>query len=213
MLDSARFRGLWSHFTSGDSTTVFDRLRTAYSEPHRAYHNAVHIAACLRQLDRVRDQAERPDELELAIWYHDVVYDTHAADNEERSAAFAVREMISAGIAVETAARVERLILVTKHDREPESADAALLLDIDLSILGRGQEEFDAYDRDIRTEYCWVPEGEYRDARAAILRRFLDRPVIFRTPAFRSFETPARRNLEVAIAKLTSLGARSASKG
>ena len=204
MLDRNRFLDLWRRLGGNDGSATFERLRTAYSDPDRAYHNDNHIADCLGQFDRVRSQADRPDELELALWFHDAVYDTHASDNEERSAEFAAKEMAADGIDAEIATRIERLILVTKHDREPYSDDSALLVDIDLSILGRDPEAFAAYDRAIRAEYLWVPEDAYRTGRSAVLQGFLDRPAIFRTAPFRSFEAAARRNLADAIAELRS---------
>jgi predicted metal-dependent HD superfamily phosphohydrolase len=202
MVDRLRFQHLWSRIGASDSTPVFERLRDAYDEPHRAYHNAVHICDCLTQFDRVFSSAERPDEVETAIWFHDVVYDPHAKDNEERSADWAVSELAAAGVPADLCDRVRQLILATKHDGEPTTLDARLLVDIDLTILGRDPDVFDAYDRAIRREYDWVSEAEFRVARAKILRRFLSRPAIFQSPEFAGMEVQARRNLERALRSL-----------
>jgi predicted metal-dependent HD superfamily phosphohydrolase len=202
MLDRDRFQRLWSRLASGDASPVFDRLADAYSEPHRAYHNATHIRDCLEQFDRAREFAERQDEVEAAIWFHDAVYDPRAKDNEERSADWAASALRNAGAEEEIIHRVLHLILATKHDAEPESPDARLLMDVDLSILGRDPGAFDHYDRAIRREYEWVPEEQYRDGRTGILQRFLDRPRIYITPPFLELETAARNNLKLAIDRL-----------
>jgi predicted metal-dependent HD superfamily phosphohydrolase len=204
MLVDRRWRGLWQRLgAEGDASAVFAELCDAYAQPHRAYHNAVHIEDCLCQFDLARAEAERPDEVEAALWFHDAVYDPHDADNEERSAAWASRVLTEVGVSPDRRERIAALILTTKHDREPDGRDAALLLDVDLSILGREPEAFAAYDRAIRQEYQWVPEADYRTGRAAILERFLRRPAIYHTEFFRRrLESAARRNLERVVPSL-----------
>jgi predicted metal-dependent HD superfamily phosphohydrolase len=99
--------------------------------------------------------------------------------------------------------RIAALIMATKHDRNPASPDEALLIDVDLSILGRSPEEFAAYDAAIRREYSEVPEDQYRTGRVKVLEGFLHRDAIYLTEFFRErFEASARRNLEQAISSL-----------
>ena len=189
----------------GACRATFEALIAAYSEAHRHYHGAHHIAACLALLDEVRDLAERPAEVELALWFHDAVYKTRAFDNEARSADWAERFLAEAGAAPAAAARVRAHILATRHAAEPAAGDTALTVDIDLSILGRPPADFDAFDRAIREEYAWVPGFLYRRKRAEVLQGFLDRPAIYVTPAlFQRFEAPARENLQRALGRLAS---------
>ena len=97
MINLSRWRALWRRLEGQtDSEPVFDQLQTHYTEPHRAYHNLDHIADCLAQFDRAKHLARFPAELELAIWLHDIIYDTHASDNEEKSAQWAVDAMQAA---------------------------------------------------------------------------------------------------------------------
>lgn len=181
---------------------TFKQLVPLYSTPERAYHNLAHIQACLTEFEGVKSLASDPIALQAAIWFHDVVYDPRAHDNEERSADFAAEELRSLGLDEAQIERVKDLILATKHDR-PVGGDAALLVDIDLSILGKPADEFDRYDAAIRQEYSWVAEEAYREGRTQVLQRFLDRPSIYQTEYFRDcYELPARANLTRAIAKL-----------
>jgi predicted metal-dependent HD superfamily phosphohydrolase len=204
MLDEVRFRGLW-HRLGGrdDPSALFARLQEAYSKPQRGYHTAAHIEDCLARLDSARGEAERPDEVEVALWFHDAVYDPRAADNEERSAAWAAQAMREGGMDPEAVRRVSSLIEATKHRREPDTPDCALLLDVDLSILGQPPEAFAAYEARIRQEYAWVPQEQFRLGRRAILESFLKRPAIYRTEFFRTrLEAQARENLARSIAQL-----------
>lgn len=90
--------------------------------------------------------------------------------------------------------------LPSDHSRSP---DAALLLDIDLSILGAPDAEFKGYDQAIRQEYRHVPEEVYREKRAAVLEAFLRRHRLFLTEwGYGRWEAPARANLAHAIAEL-----------
>ena len=70
-----------------------DAVLARYAEPQRWYHTLRHLDECFDRLERVRSTVERPGELDLALWYHDAVYDPLANDNEARSADLAVGAM------------------------------------------------------------------------------------------------------------------------
>lgn len=174
----------------------------AYAEAHRHYHTGEHIARTLELLDGVTARLRHAPEAELAVWLHDVVYDPRAADNEERSAVMAETLLVEGGSPAPTAGRVRALILATRHATPVEDPDARYVVDADLSILGAPRAEFDRYEEQVRREYAFVPEAEWRERRPRILRRFLDRPRIFETPEFARFEAPARANLARSLARL-----------
>src|SRR5689334_5356320 len=81
------------------SLAAFERLRTAYREPHRHYHNLSHIADMLDVIDRLHALTPNPHIVRLAVWYHDAIYDPRDKYNEERSAALAGVELEHVGIA------------------------------------------------------------------------------------------------------------------
>jgi predicted metal-dependent HD superfamily phosphohydrolase len=178
-------------------------LQARYAEPARAYHTQQHLRECFEHLDGASALAERLAEVQVALWFHDAIYDTRAQDNEARSAQWAREALDGAGVASEVGLRVHALVMATRHAAEPEGADATLLVDVDLSILGAPDARFAEYERQIRREYEWVPEPAYRGARAKVLRSFLDRPAIYGTPWFASrLEERARTNLARSIREL-----------
>jgi predicted metal-dependent HD superfamily phosphohydrolase len=198
-----RWHNLWNRVASTDPELLYDALVEAYGEAHRAYHNLEHIHDCLAQFDLSVVRAVDHDAVELAIWFHDVVYDTHAADNEEASALWATRQLEEAEVDAQLTDRVARLINFTKHDASPSWADAMLLVDIDLSILGRQPRDFDAYQQKIRQEYDWVSEPEYQQGRLEFLEGMLSRPKIYSTEwFFQRYEQQARLNLNSAVQNL-----------
>ncbi len=199
---------LWSRIgAAGDGRRVWSELERRYLEPHRAYHNFDHIGHCLAEFAAVKELAESPDAVELAIWFHDAVYDPHAKDNEAQSARLAGQFLDKAGVDPQLVSAVESLILATKHIAPPTSRDAALLVDIDLAILGQPRERYARFEEEIRSEYSWVALAEFAAGRGTILRGFLGRPAIYCTDSLRRrYEATARDNLRWAIARLAHGG-------
>jgi predicted metal-dependent HD superfamily phosphohydrolase len=203
-LDQARWGRLWFRLGArADGEPVFQELAAAYGEAARAYHTTQHLRQCLIEFDRSRSLAQRPDEVEAALWFHDAVYVPGKTDNEERSAAMAETRLAAGGVSTEVARRIGALVLATRHAGPVEEPDARLVCDIDLAILGTEPAGFEAFERAIRREYRWVPDLLYRRARSAVLRDFLNRPSIYQTGAYVSqYEEPARRNLQRVLATL-----------
>jgi predicted metal-dependent HD superfamily phosphohydrolase len=187
------------------SNATWDTLVRHYSEPQRAYHNLSHIIAMLRHADACSDHVRSAATLGFAIWFHDVIYDTRAKDNEQRSAAFARDAMRRMGVDHSLIASVETCILATqKHEPAPGVPDLPLFLDLDLAILGSPEAVYRQYSEAIRTEYNWVPGPAYRLGRSKVLKRFAQRPALFFTPVMTArFEAQARRNLAWEIQELS----------
>lgn len=171
-----------------------------YAEPHRHYHTQQHLGECLAAFERVRDLAAHPGEVELALWFHDAIYEVTRHDNEEQSAHWALRELQAAGAMEDATQRVYQLVMATRHTAAPSAGDEQLLVDIDLSILGAAPARFAQYEAQIREEYAFVPRWLFRRKRKAILQTFLDRPRIYSTDTFHAqLEQAARANLAAAI--------------
>ena len=199
-----RWVATWRGLGAAPPAGVFEEVMGRYAEPQRRYHTARHLEECFDVLEGVRGDADRPGEVELALWFHDAVYDTRRHDNEERSAAWAREVVALAGSSADVGERVAALIMATRHDATPVGADACVLVDVDLSILGAEPLRFDEYERQVREEYQWVPEAVFRRERRKILRRLLARPALFNTARMReSHESRARANIERSLALLT----------
>ena len=198
------WRRLWGELGARETSGgLLNQLVAAYSEQHRHYHTLQHLRECLAHFDAAGSLARHPAEVELALWFHDAVYDPQRDDNEERSADWAQRSVAAAGCEPAVGERVKALVLATGGHAASHDPDTQLLLDIDLAILGASAERFAEFERQVRAEYAHVPADAYRSGRARVLRGFLDRPRIYGTaPYHDALEQRARANLGQALGAL-----------
>ncbi|MGQ0530894.1 MAG: HD domain-containing protein [Panacagrimonas sp.] len=203
VLSLARWKQPWTDLGLKARMELHAELRQRYSEPHRAYHTLHHIKECLQLLEIRQTSAVSLSSLEIAIWFHDAIYDPRKTDNEQRSAEWARNELRRAGASIALQDRIVAMIMVTCHEGVPEAEDEKLLSDIDLSILGAGPARFDEYERQVRVEYQHVPTHLFRPGRRKVLQDFLDRPQIYCTDWFRERrEAAARANLQRSLTRL-----------
>ena len=202
-MDQDRWQHLMHALGFAPNADTYEKLFAAYSEPHRYYHGVSHVEACLTQLERSAVSAKQPEEIEIALWFHDAVYKPLAPNNERASADWAARFLTSNNAARAVCQRVHRLIMVTEHDAPTRTSDESLLVDIDLTILGAKPSIYDQFETNVRLEYRRVPAIIYRARRAAVLEGFLNRNRIYHNEPFQSdFESQARPNLARAIRRL-----------
>jgi predicted metal-dependent HD superfamily phosphohydrolase len=189
-----------------DAYPPFDVLVAAYTAPERHYHNLEHLAEVFKVVERLAAQVEDPNALHLAVWFHDAVYDSRAKDNERRSGELAVDLLGPIGVPASTIERVVQMIWATAHAADvapPAQRDTRVLLDADLAILGASEGRYARYAADIRREYGWVPERDYRAGRAAVLERFLARPRVYHAQLlFEEGDARARANMRAELAQL-----------
>ncbi len=204
-------QGQWVRLLGGfgvpvaDAYAPFDRLVAAYSEPHRHYHTLEHLGDMFRVVGRLAGVITDLPAVQFAVWYHDAIYDPKATDNEERSADWADTDLKGWGAADSTRSVVRAIILATKHTADvPDTPDAAAFLDADLAILGAAEVRYARYAADIRKEYEWVPEEQYRAGRRAVLEGFQKRERIYRTAImYEEGEAAARTNIEGELRQLS----------
>lgn len=214
---AARWQESWQRFgiASPAVEAAGKALFAAYAAPSRAYHGLQHLEDVLWHLDWAKQammttaeliglspeqRVKMFGEVELALWYHDAVYDPKAKDNEEKSREWFLRDAQKFGLADEVSDNVAQLIDLTAHHKKAKSLQERVMADCDLSILGADPEKFRAYDKDIRREYAHVPPAAYKIGRRKVLKGFLDQPQIFKTRAFyQYYEEQARKNLQSAL--------------
>lgn len=180
----------------GAATRMSETLVDAYCEPQRHYHTLAHIGSCLELAADAPLAGPDRDVVEFALWFHDVVYDPRRADNEALSA-WLVRDWMDE-VGVSGSARVAALVLMTAGHEIGSDADLAtqVVHDADLSILGSSPDGYARYREQIRREYAWLSDEEFRSGRRLVLEAFLASGHIYSLPGYvEMFETRARENL------------------
>jgi len=180
-----------------------EALIARYSEPHRHYHNATHLASVLRRVEEFADDHDL-FLVRLGAWFHDAVYAIPELQvtNEEASARLAFRELSRAGLEQEDLNEVARLVrITTTHTPGARDPEGELLCDADLAVLGAPPEEYEAYTQAIRAEYAAVDERDFVAGRLEIMGELVDTD-IFRTGKARYLIPQARANVEAECARL-----------
>jgi predicted metal-dependent HD superfamily phosphohydrolase len=206
-----RWDSLWAD--PGLARKAGEELVDRWREPHRVYHSTLHLAVALDALDAVAGDARVPDRAlwhaRLALWFHDAVHDGVARQDEERSAAL-VAELLGplagAGVSAEDLDEVARLVMVTAdHDPASDEVVGGLVSDADLAVLGGSPAVYTRYTRQVRAEYCDVPDALFRAGRAQVLRTLLDGGPLFRTaPGAARWQAAAEANLGAELAALAA---------
>jgi len=193
-----RFTALWQrcllHGAADGAASAWSKLERHYSEPHRFYHDRQHLAHCLEQLDLADGLIVHPDRVEMAIWFHDIINDPGAADNEARSAEY-FRALADGQMDPALIDGVIALIMVTTHRQAPDDPDQQFICDIDLASFGCPWECFLRDSSAVKAEFSGTEEEYYR-GKKAFLGAMLARPRIFLTDFFNTrYEQQARDNI------------------
>jgi predicted metal-dependent HD superfamily phosphohydrolase len=194
-----RFVALWTRVGGPRAAAAYADLARCYGEPARHYHTLDHVRRCLHDLDWARSAIPDTDEVELALWCHDVIYVPGAADNEQRSAEW-VRHW--SGGAIAAAGRVAALILETTHADVPATLAGRFTADIDLAALGCSRARFRENGANLRAERTDLDDAAYDAAERAFLGALLASPRIYHTDLFQArYEAQARANLSWRLAQ------------
>ena len=195
---------------TGDvATDWFESVVARHHEAHRHYHDVRHVRWVVRH---VRHLAEGRDDLEdlgsvaAAAFFHDVIYEPTAAENEAASAVLAASALSELGWPDERIARVVTMIEGTTHHRVDPTivVDTAVLYAADLGVLAADPAGSSDYVRNVRREYHHVSDADWVTGRSAVLRSFLDRSAIYAPVlGLDEWELRARANL---VAELGALG-------
>jgi predicted metal-dependent HD superfamily phosphohydrolase len=207
--DAQRFAALWDRCVPSpparDGTDVYAELETRYAAPYRHFHNLAHIRECVRRVDEVAPLLVDPDAVELALWFHDVVYDVGTCTNERRSAEMFLT--LSSGARFRFRYRVCGLIMATRHARSVDGNDRRFIVDIDLAGFGAPWDEFMRNGACLRAESAALSDEQYHAGQLAFLQRLQRRDRLFATDYFRDrYEAVARENLRRVLEQLAQQG-------
>lgn len=202
------------------ATKWYGVLHSAYNEAQRHYHTLDHVAAMLREYERLKHRLDNPKAFLAAIFFHDIVYRTAlheggnsmlpvpAGQNETKSARIARMALAEMGFERSFCKNVAGMIKATADHKMPDDYDhdLALLLDADMAILGAKPESYKEYTRQIRQEYAAFDDITYHQGRLALfVRPTLAQLPIFKTKDFQSrYEQAARRNVLEEQKRITS---------
>jgi predicted metal-dependent HD superfamily phosphohydrolase len=209
---SGRFDALWRRSVASSkslpSREVHADLVRRLGGPDRRFHNLNHIRDCLHRFDEVAPLLADRDAVEVALWFHDAVYEPSDADNERRSAELFLASSKGADAAFRR--RVCGLILATRHQGEAHSDDRRFIEDIDLAGFGAPWEEFMRHGDLLREEFAAQTDEQYHAGQVVFLKRLKRRPWFFATDYFRNrYEAKAQENLDGLLALLAKQGYRS----
>ncbi|WP_017612854.1 HD domain-containing protein [Nocardiopsis salina] len=212
--DVTLLRASWARLagSSPEARAVGEELLGRWSEPHRRYHTLTHLWDSLRAVEILEHEAEHPDRVRYAVWFHDVVHEGRPGTDEEESALVADRLLTLMGRDRGQVADVVRLVeLTASHAPGEGDADGAVLCDADLSILASGPDRYLEYTAAVRAEYGHLDDRVFRAGRLQVLRSLLERPDLFHTPFGRThWEHRARANIGAEAGRLTEAGRREA---
>lgn len=198
MSDERRFRKLWSSLVvengRDDSQNIYQTLSAHYHEESRKYHNFNHITHCLNHYDEVSDNIHCPQAVELAIWFHDVIYEAGASLNEIKSAEMFM-DFSADNIKDSTRVMVSSMILNTVHLYEL-AGDAAYMNDIDLAGIGNPWDTFYKDTINIENELKANFSDDFQSMLNSFLIKLEERENIYYSHYFhQKLETNARQNI------------------
>lgn len=204
-----------------NNTAIWDAIKTQYTEDHRQYHTLYHLHEVFDSLAPHIDLDKNKVAVELAVWFHDIVYITSYNEykNNEASSARMMVDLLnkhtpefleSPDTREQVYLAVEMIIASKNHKMESSwvTGDRAklhssqLFLDADMAILAASRTRLFEYDAQISKEWGFIPGREsiaFASARKNALMKFKESQ-IFATKEFQHLEESAISNLGLLIA-------------
>ena len=146
------------------SAAGVERLQWAWLEPHRYYHTEKHLAFLIGRIEQSPVAGDEKDKLLLAAFFHDIVYDPTAHDNEERSVAM-LREITQHAVVGEVAA----MIMDTKT-HQPRTELSRQFVEYDMAVVSEsGFGQLLAWEYGVFKEFRFVDYSLYKAGRLALL--------------------------------------------
>ncbi len=201
-LKKEQFVKLWPQNNNIEVENIWEMLTRHYSESTRFYHTREHILECLQKFNLIKELLKSSDTVQMSIWFHDVIFDIKANDNEEKSALF-FSQIANNILTDDVIKQVSELIRSTKHLTSKPDFDQAYLLDIDLGSFGSEQDKFFLDGENLRKEVPHLSDDEFTKKQIKFLQMLLNRKQIFFTDYFHDkYESIARTNINLQIQEM-----------
>jgi len=178
-------------------------LITLYSTPNRHYHNWTHVQYMLRKATAYYGKDFIPRHVELAIYYHDAIYDPYSKFNEENSVELFCG--VHSKLYTETRNTTDCILATRFHFQNlPKYYDVDFIkvfLDLDLAVLGEDSWYYNnVYAKNVEKEYYYTDKATFAQSRIKFLEGALKQNSIYRTDYFaEKYEKNARANMESEI--------------
>jgi len=156
------------------SENHYNDIIRCWNEPHRFYHNLDHLNYLLEYFHNMYMNSEITMEemtrLMVVAFFHDVVYDSKANDNESKSVAYFLEKSKERGyFKDEFIDQVCQMIMDTKERTEPTEKLSKIFWTADNSILGLPVNKLIEIEHKIFQEYQWAPYPKYKEGRISFL--------------------------------------------
>ncbi|MEX2673205.1 MAG: hypothetical protein WD294_13965 [Phycisphaeraceae bacterium] len=174
------------------------------SEPHRHYHTPVHVLSMFSWADRLGMVLS--DAQTLAIWCHDVIWESDAEDdrNEQRSADWLIAEARTLELDEAVASEAAEAIRWTATHLTPEvPAAVAPVLDLDLAGFASEASVFRTQSAAVRKEMGHFDDAAFAAGTVKFFHALLARDRLYRTEAAQVLEAPARAALTQEVHRLS----------
>ena len=201
----------------------FHKIYGAYRKMNRYYHDISHIIRMHDELMDFFQEYQRGDRVYylrisvIATLFHDFYIESDFMPGEVVRFGYNVQkhcydELVNnfqklAELNEGDSKMIKETIMATRHGPHDRKIGYNLLpvIDADLAIFGQSPSVYAKYAEDIRKEYGFVPDEEYRTGRIKVLQSFLDKERIYETGYFYGkYEARARANLENELASLVN---------
>lgn len=191
---------------AGFAAHRLDQVLAFYDEPHRRYHDRLHVQEMLDTALRM-DCALAPAQA-LAVVFHDAIYVPGAARGVNEAMSAQLLRVYASGVPADMLELAYRIVIDTA-DHLPRSPESRLVLDLDLMRLAVSERDFERYSRAVFAEQrplIAIDDDElawafFQRRRISFFERLLERPEIFCLPLFRvRYEQVTRDNLRQSIA-------------
>ena len=182
---------------------VYNVIVSMYSEIGRYYHTLEHINSMLQLSVQYQHYIKDIVSLQLAIFFHDIVYNAKSGTNEDDSVVLFV-SLLSNHLEKRIIDKVSKFIMSTKshqlshdNDDDDDDGDEKLFLDFDMEVLSWPRESYIKYAGNIRREYIHVELDDYCKRRSTFLRNTINSgSKIFHSQHYANNEQIAKDNMK-----------------